>query len=453
MGSISFGLWVFAVCFAMAGVQFVYSIQFALGVPFFSQRFKLPNSVISVILGTAGPISGFIVQPIVGVYSDHCTSKFGRRRPFILGGSIGSVIGMLVISNSVILGQLMGDETSSPDPHKHIAGVTLAIVGLWIINLAANVMQGPGRALIADIIPPESQNLGNAMVVNTMAMANIIANVVGAQFLETSDPYRYLFFIGAAFTGLACIPTLIVAREIPYSPEKKESISPVAVFKKIGIAFSTMPSSVLRIAIVFFFSWCAYTPFMVFGTSYFAINVFHGDPNSDDSNYQQGVKWGMYSLAISAAVSFIFSVIIPFVLRLIGVKITYFFSQMISAVALVMLLYTSEAHKLTLVIAIALSAAISINFTTFNSVPFAMLAETVQNSEAGLYMGVLNSASVVSQTITGIIAGQIVGFKHQDVAWGIGFGGILSLLAGLLVPILPLPKKRESVEETVPLIQ
>eukprot|EP01113_Clastostelium_recurvatum_P031099 TRINITY_DN3852_c0_g1_i1.p1 TRINITY_DN3852_c0_g1~~TRINITY_DN3852_c0_g1_i1.p1 ORF type:complete len:468 (-),score=116.96 TRINITY_DN3852_c0_g1_i1:2-1405(-) len=448
------GLWLFCVCFCMAGVQFIYSVQFAVGMPFFSSEFKLPVGLTSVILGTAGPISGFIVQPVVGVYSDHCSSRFGRRRPFILGGAILSITGMLVIANSVGIGKVLGDNIDGPSSSDHRIGAIFAIGGLWLINMAVNIIMGPGRALIADLLPPEQLNLGNAMIVATMALSSVAANIMGAQLMSLPNAYRTLFYIGAAFTGLSCVPTLIAAKETPYTGDPGPS-SPLVVFKKIGIAFATMNSSVLRIGLVFFFSWCGYTPYMFYITSYFAVNVFHGDSTATSGDaydrYQHGVQWGMYASAIFSVVSFFFSLVLPTFLKKLGIKPVYSGAQAIAAVSFVLMAYLSISGKITLAWAVVLSAIVSINFTTFNAVPYALLAQAV-TANAGLYMGVLNSASVVSQTVTGIIAGQIITARGGNLSWGIAFGGLLSLIAGVLAFVLPTDKKAEP-EEKEPLIQ
>ena len=99
----------------------------------------------AIILSTAGPISGFIVQPIVGVVSDFSESKFGRRRPFIFFGTIFCAVGMAMLGNSVILGNLLGDDPNGNTPHQHYRALIFAISGLWLMNLCVNIIQGPSR--------------------------------------------------------------------------------------------------------------------------------------------------------------------------------------------------------------------------------------------------------------------------------------------------------------------
>jgi len=98
-------------------------------------------------------------------------------------------------------------------------------------------------------------------------------------------------------------------------------------------------------------------------------------------------------------------------------------------------------------VAILLTSIAGINFTTFNSVPFALVTNMVDVADVGMYMGVLNSASVVAQTATNSLASPILSWKDQNVAWAIAFGGIFAGVASLLVWIIPTIDKKQLEEE------
>lgn len=448
----AFIFWIFLLCCAMAGVQFVYSIQFAIGAPLLIQQFKLSASMIAIILTTSGAISGFIVQPIVGVYSDSCTSRFGRRRPFILAGMILVVVGMFFVGNSVQFGKLLGDNPDGVHPSDHKWGLMIAISCLWLINISVNAMQGPARALIADLVPAESQQLGNAILTATTGLSNVIANVVGAQFLMKPDPYRILFMIGCGFTALCTLPTLFAAKEQQYVRKEGEKTGVVDAFAKIGKSFVTMPSVVVRIFIVFFFSWCAYSPFMIYLTTYYGNNVENA--GNDQTKFQHGVQLGMYGLALFAALSFLYSMIQTPLLKIFGVRPTYFLSQVIATACFGALWFLAIKNLITVPLALILTALVAINFTAFNSIPFALLAESVPNSKMGMYMGVLNSAATLSQVVTNILAGKVVVAEmKENVAWALCFGAGISALTSVLVWIIKTPEKSEKLSEREPLIQ
>jgi len=428
----------------MAGVQFVYSIQFSIGAPLLTQRYKLDNSMIAIILTTSGAVSGFLVQPIVGVYSDTCASRFGRRRPFILGGAILVVFAMFLVGNSVQIGIFLGDNDKGEHPMDHKFGLSIAIAFLWVINMSVNAIQGPARALIADLVPADSQQFGNAVMTATTGLSNVIAFLIGAQVLSQPDPYRILFMIGCGFTLICTIPTLIVAKETPFVAKEVVSRSPIAAFAKIGTSFVTMPNSVVRIFIVFFFCWCSYSPFMIYLTTYYGDDVVGKD------DYNHGVQLGFYGLAANAALSFAYSVAQTPILKLVGIRPTFFLAQVSGAICYGAMWWVYIENHMTIPIAIVLTTFVAISFTAFNSIPYALLADSVPNEKMGLYMGVLNSAATLSQVFTNIVAGKlIVAYKNEDVAWALLFGSALAAASSVLVWIL---RTAEKSDESKPLL-
>eukprot|EP01119_Soliformovum_irregulare_P008412 TRINITY_DN2152_c0_g1_i1.p1 TRINITY_DN2152_c0_g1~~TRINITY_DN2152_c0_g1_i1.p1 ORF type:complete len:490 (-),score=136.14 TRINITY_DN2152_c0_g1_i1:16-1452(-) len=450
---LSYLLWLFFLTFSLAGVQFTYSIQFAVGLPLFGEKLKIQTSIVTIILATAGPISGFLVQPVIGVLSDRCTSRLGRRRPFILAGTIICAVGMAIIGNSADLGNLCGDHADSPYASDHKFGIVFAITGLWIMNVCVNVVQGPARAIVADLVADEEQQTGNAMVSLVMGMSAIIANCIGAQFLTRENPYRILFIIGICFILASIVPTMIAAKEERYIPRDGRKTSIISVFRSIGTGFAKMPGPLVRVLIVFFFSWAGYSPFMIYITTFFAERIYGGNTNTDQHAldvYHDGVKVGMYALAIFAGVQMVFSLMMPAIIRKVGFKWVYFLSQILAAGCFIGLFWIHDAQLVY--VAATLTALVAINFTAFNSIPFGLVTSTADKEDAGLYMGVLNSASVVAQTVTNIIAGQIVGWQHQNTVWGIAFGGIIAFLGSMLVWTMPTPKAQIS-EDEAPLLK
>jgi len=477
------------------GVQFVYSIQFSLGSPLFKNELKLEQSVIAIILATSGPISGFIVQPVVGVWSDGCRSKWGRRRPFILAGAIGCVVGMALIGLSVDLGAVFGDNRTSPNSGDHTWGIILAISGLMIMNVFVNTIQGPARAIVLDLVPSDKQQDGNAMVSGVMGISAIIANLIGVPMFNTDEPYRNLFLLGVGFVLIATVITLIFAKEKPLDEESSSLLNQegeesgankhsgvAGAFYKIFYAFKTIPRKMIIVVVTYFFSWCAYSPFMIYTTSFFSDNIYGGG-----ENVNKGITMGMYGLAIFSAAQWLFSLVLAPFTRLLPVQWVYFITQAIASAAYASFFFVQKIDSLTteLIITYSVMAVIAINFTTMNSVPFGLVRGITGNKSAGLYMGVLNAASVVAQTVTNLIAGGILKLTEktitisyssdysswfsdsshpqekgfQNVAYAIVFGGVLSIIAAICSLALreekfdrAEPDAATSPSETAPLI-
>jgi len=204
-----------------------------------------------------------------------------------------------------------------------------------------------------------------------------------------------------------------------------------------------MPGYLFRIWIVFFFSWMAYSPFNIFLTKYF-ISVIYGA--TDEAGEEAGLRLGMYGLAILAGVTFAYSLVLPAVLKLIGIKPAYAISQFIAALAFLLF---GVISKPPVWVAFLITALPGINFTTFNSVPYGLIGKLSPKSKIGLYMGVMNVGSSIAQTIINQIAGPIAE-TSAGIGWAIGIGFALALLAGFLVPIIQLESKES--ETIKPLI-
>ena len=108
----------------------------------------------------AGPVSGAVVKPIVGFYSDGCVSAMGKRRPFILGAVAAIVCSLLIFGNAEHLGYYFGDQRGGENTVSHAAGLAIAVGSFWMLDCSINVMQAPLRALLSDTVPKHQQTTG-----------------------------------------------------------------------------------------------------------------------------------------------------------------------------------------------------------------------------------------------------------------------------------------------------
>lgn len=129
-----------------SGIQFGWALQLSLLTPYV-QQLGIPHKWASIIW-LCGPVSGLFVQPLVGHLSDRCTSRFGRRRPFILVGATSIIVAVIIIAYAADIGWLIGDDVSQ-GYRPYAIGVF--VFGFWILDVANNVTQGPCRALLADL--------------------------------------------------------------------------------------------------------------------------------------------------------------------------------------------------------------------------------------------------------------------------------------------------------------
>lgn len=129
------------------GIQFGWALQLSLLTPYV-QELGIPHAWASIIW-LCGPISGLFVQPLVGQFSDRCTSRFGRRRPFIVAGAVSIVFSVLIIGFAADIGWMLGD--SGDTGEIKIRAVVAFVIGFWVLDVANNMTQGPCRALLADL--------------------------------------------------------------------------------------------------------------------------------------------------------------------------------------------------------------------------------------------------------------------------------------------------------------
>ncbi|XP_057494025.1 sucrose transport protein SUC3-like isoform X2 [Actinidia eriantha] len=181
------------------------------------------------------------VQPCVGIWSDKCTSKYGRRRPFILIGSLMISAAVIVIGFSADIGYLLGDTKEHCRTFKgtRTRAASVFIIGFWMLDLANNTVQGPARALLADLSGPDQRNSANAIFCSWMAVGNILGFSAGASgnwhrwfpFLksraccEACGNLKAAFLVAVIFLTLCTLVTLYFAKEVPLVPRQPHHLS------------------------------------------------------------------------------------------------------------------------------------------------------------------------------------------------------------------------------------
>ncbi len=217
-----------------AGVQFGWALQLSLLTPYV-QELGIPHAWASFVW-LCGPISGMLVQPIVGHYSDRFPGKWGRRRPFIVIGATLVVIAVLIIGFSADLGFLLGDSNSSIVGSRPRA-IVIFVIGFWVLDLANNTLQGPCRALLADFTGKDQRRTrrANAFFSLFMAIGNVLGFATGAydgwykifSFTRTEAcdiacaNLKSAFLLGVLVLVLTTILSVTAASEVPWDPITK----------------------------------------------------------------------------------------------------------------------------------------------------------------------------------------------------------------------------------------
>jgi solute carrier family 45, member 1/2/4 len=193
----------------LAGLQFCWAVQVGYVTRALLQL-NLAERYVS-LAWLAGPVAGIVVQPIVGVMSDRCTSPIGRRRPFLIGGSFIALLALFSFAYASRIGLAFG-----------IAPLTVALVSFWGLDFAMNAAQGPLRALMADVVPQDQQQLGNAYFAFMTGVGNFAGNMLGSMPLASilpvfDDDMRALYVIAMLVLAVSMSATVIFADERPLS--------------------------------------------------------------------------------------------------------------------------------------------------------------------------------------------------------------------------------------------
>ncbi|XP_050364847.1 sucrose transport protein-like [Argentina anserina] len=469
-----------------AGIQFGWALQLSLLTPYV-QLLGIPHTW-AAFIWLCGPISGMLVQPIVGYHSDRCCSRFGRRRPFIAAGSSLVAIAVFLIGYAADLGHLFGDSLDKPTKPRAIA---VFVVGFWILDVANNMLQGPCRALLADICGSDTKKMrtANGFYSFFMAVGNVLGFSAGSYthlhrlfpFTKTiaCDVYcanlKTCFFLSIALLIALTILALSSVPEPPQPPEtvqvvveeeieqeeERKAAAPVPFFTEIIAAFKELKRPMWILLVVTCLNWIAWFPFLLFDTDWMGREVYGGQVGKGRM-YDLGVRAGALGLMLNSVVLGCVSLVIEILTRAFGgVKrlwgvVNFLLAICLAMTVLITKLAQSARHGAVLTAgaepppppagikagALALFALLGIPQAITYSVPFAMASIFCSNSGAGqgLSLGVLNLAIVVPQMVVSVASGP------WDALFGGGnlpafvVGAVAAVLSGILaLTMLPSP--------------
>lgn len=464
-----------------AGVQFGWALQLSLLTPYV-QLLGIPHTW-SAYIWLCGPVSGMLVQPIVGYYSDRCTSAFGRRRPFILGGACCVAVAVILIGFAADIGYATGDDLA--DKLKPRA-ITVFVVGFWVLDVANNMLQGPCRALLADLCVGDTARMRSA---NTsfsffMAVGNILGYAAGSyqklykllpfSKTEACDVYcanlKTCFIIAIILLMSITLVAISLVEEKQLTPDEIEddgSSGGIPFFKQIFGAFTGLSRSMVLLLVVTCLNWIAWFPFLLFDTDWMGKEVYGGVPNKGKA-YDAGVHEGSLGLMLNSIVLGLTSLVVEFAVRGVGgVKLLWGFVNFLLAIGFGMIIvvskvaasqrqYGPDGDALTpspevRAGALAIFALLGIPLSVTYSIPFALASIFSAGSKAGqgLSLGVLNISICIPQIIISLTSGPI------DEAFGNGgnlpmfvIGMVCAAISGILAIIL-LPKPKTSAKLTI----
>ena len=463
-------------CFGFLGIQFGLALQNAN----VSRIFQTLGAEVDQVAGLwiAAPLTGLLVQPVVGYFSDRTWTRLGRRRPYFLDGAIVTTLALFVMPNS---------------PALWIAAGTL-----WILDASINISMEPFRAFVGDQLPAKQRPTGFAMQSFFIGVGSVIASLLPwllakwgvantAAPGEVPDTVRYAFYLGGVVVFAAIGWTVLRSREYPpevlASFEDAEPAQPLRsggeapvraslgwllagaalaalifaqgwdrmlyvlagmhagyglllllsrVFPPGGMLptivadMRAMPSTMRRLAVVQFFSWFALFAMWIYSTAAVA-DVHFGSTDPTSAAYNEGANWVGVLFATYNGFAALAAVAIPWMVRAWGPRLSHLANLVLGGIGLLSIAVVRDPQWLLLSM-----VGVGFAWASILSLPYVMLSESLPARKMGVYMGIFNFFIVIPQ----IVAASLLGFLLRALfggqpVWALSIGGASLILAGV----------------------
>ncbi len=396
--------------------------------------FALQNANASRILQTFGadvhelswfwlvaPITGMIVQPIIGYFSDRTWGFLGRRRPYFLLGAILSSTALILMPNA-------------PYMQEWLPAVSAMFIGggmLFILDASINISMEPFRALVADKLPQEQYTLGFSVQTVLIGIGAVFGSFFpyilnkgfdisqGSAEGKVGDNVVYSFYFGAAIFLVAILWTIFSTKEYPPAMYAEDSESKKKEKFKI-------PPIMFQLLAVQFFSWFALFSMWVFFTPALAKNVF-GVTDPDSPLFKEMGDWVGVLFGIYNGVSAVLAMFLPRIAARWGKKQTHALALLVGGISFISIFFIKDQYWL-----IAPMVGIGFAWASILCMPYAMLANAIPAKQMGMFMGLFNMSITIPQIINGLFGGLIVKYVFGgDAILSIVMAGVLMLLGAV----------------------
>ncbi len=419
----------FNMSFGFLGIQFGWGLQLANMSAIYEKLGGAPEEV--PILWLAAPMTGLLVQPIVGILSDNTWNWLGRRRPYFLTGAIFASVALFVMPMSTAL--------------------WMAASLLWILDASINVSMEPFRAFVADKLGPSQRTMGFVLQSFFIGIGASLANALPfiLSFLGVSGEtaggipltVKYSFQVGAVVFMVAVLWTVITSREYPPEDmeaweEKKASQkglgAALAMFRDIGVSIREMPATMRQLAVVQVFTWLGLFSMWLFFVPATARHVF-GAEDPASALYTRGIEWGGFVFAFYSITCFIVAFALSPVAKLTSRKIVHAGALVAGGLSLLSVYLIHDPYVLILTM-----VGVGIAWASILAMPYAILSSALPPERMGVYMGIFNAFIVIPEIIAALAFGPairlILGPGNPNAPlYVVMFGGASLLVAAVAV--------------------
>ncbi len=412
--------------FGFLGIQFGWGLQMANMSSIYSYLGANEDSL--AILWLAAPVTGVLIQPLIGQSSDRLWTRLGRRRPFILAGAILASLALILMPNC--------------------PQVWMAAGLLWILDGTINASMQPFRALVADNLPEEQNSQGFAIQSLFIGLGGTVASALPWMMTNwfglaadaggnghIPQSVKLSFYIGAAAFMGAVLWTVFTTREYPPTDAELKTIRERKFDWTLGLGdiFALvlhLPRRMWELGLVQFFTWIGMFSMWVYFSPAVAKNIFHavkGTPEMEAAGSWSGICFGAYN-----AVCFIFSFVLLWGTKYTGPKLMHVFCLAVGALGLASVPLAGGPHQLLFAM-----TAVGIAWASILSMPYAMLAPSLPKDKVGVMMGMFNLFIVLPQIAASGLLGYILKhFLHSEPMNALVLGGASMGLAAVLTLVV-----------------
>jgi maltose/moltooligosaccharide transporter len=416
------------------GIQYSFGLQQSAVNPIYDFLGASPDEI--PLLNLAGPLTGLLIQPIIGALSDKTWSpKFGgRRKPYFFIGALTCSLALFLFPFS--------------------SSLWMAAGLLWILDAGNNTAMEPYRAFIADKLDDSQQPTGfQAQSFFTgfgQTLANLSLFIFPLIFIGTTGKLPTWvfasFFLGAVCSIASVWWSSYTTKEIPPTDEelqkiKSEKLNVFTPFIDIASAIKDMPRVMWQLALVYLFQWYALFCYWQNSSKSIALSVWDATPKSNPEAYEQAVSWtglvnGWYNI-----VTFLCAFALVYFARKYSAKYVHFACLTLAAVGF--LIFPHIENKYLLFPAIT---GFGIGWASMMGIPYLMVVSSIPKERYGVYMGIINMMIVIPMFIQTITFGYIMKhFLHNDSRLAITFAGVLLILSAICT--LFMKTKKQVVSE------
>jgi maltose/moltooligosaccharide transporter len=412
--------------FGFLGIQFGWGLQLANMSAVYEKLGARPEEV--PLLWLAAPMTGLLVQPIVGALSDNTWGRLGRRRPYFLTGAIFSSIALFLMPTS--------------------SALWMAASLLWILDASINISMEPFRAFVADKLDAQQRTTGfvvqsffigiGASLANALPLVLRWLGVEGSTASGIPLTVKYAFQIGALVFLLAVLWTVVTTREEPpadleaWRREKAARRGVGHMLREIGTAFRNMPATMKQLALVQVFTWLGLFCMWMFFVPATARHVFGAvDPQS--AAYTRGMEWGGFAFSFYSITCFLVAFALPVFARRTSRRAVHSAALAIGGVSLLSMYLVQDQYLLLLIM-----VGVGVAWSSILSMPYAILSGALPPARMGVYMGIFNAFIVLPEISAAVGFGPIIrsvlGTDNPNAPlYVVMAGGVFMLIAAVCV--------------------